>query len=188
MGECAFCRCSVAMTRCRRCPPAPDPEPSDAGLRCLRGAVARPPAAGRSMGARRTTATATASGSPRRSPRPGGRILCGVSTDQLRSTGRGPPYGLAGIRAACEEQLAVVEGAGSRAVLMASRAGRRRAGPRGPPGGLRPSAAAGRRARCTACGWARGGDLQPRAVGPEPGREAGRDGRQVPPARVLRNL
>ncbi|SNT02952.1 dihydrodipicolinate synthase family protein [Actinacidiphila glaucinigra] len=52
----------------------------------------------------------------------GGRIVCGVSTDQLRPTGFGHPYDLADIRAAYEEQLAVVEEAGSRAVLMASRA------------------------------------------------------------------
>lgn len=50
-------------------------------------------------------------------------MVCGVSTDQLRSTGRGPP-----VRPRRhpgrprQEQLAVVEGAGSRAVLMASRA------------------------------------------------------------------
>ncbi|MGW1585923.1 dihydrodipicolinate synthase family protein [Streptomyces sp. NPDC002386] len=46
----------------------------------------------------------------------GGRIACGVGTDQL--TGGT----LAGIRAAYEEQLAVVEEAGAQAVLMASRA------------------------------------------------------------------
>ncbi|WP_445284091.1 dihydrodipicolinate synthase family protein [Streptomyces sp. DSM 118148] len=46
----------------------------------------------------------------------GGRIACGVGTDQI--TGGG----LAGIRAAYEEQLAVVEEAGAQAVLMASRA------------------------------------------------------------------
>ncbi|MDX2812145.1 dihydrodipicolinate synthase family protein [Streptomyces sp. PA03-5A] len=52
----------------------------------------------------------------------GGRIACGVGTDQLASTEFGHPYGLTEIRAAYEEQLAVVEDAGSRAVLMASRA------------------------------------------------------------------
>ncbi|MGW5371712.1 dihydrodipicolinate synthase family protein [Streptomyces sp. NPDC004009] len=46
----------------------------------------------------------------------GGRIVCGVGTDQI--TGGG----LAEVRAAYEEQLAVVEEAGARAVLMASRA------------------------------------------------------------------
>ncbi|MFF3161732.1 dihydrodipicolinate synthase family protein [Streptomyces sp. NPDC003273] len=46
----------------------------------------------------------------------GGRIVCGVGTDQI--TGGG----LADVRAAYEEQLAVVEEAGARAVLMASRA------------------------------------------------------------------
>ncbi|MEU1008462.1 dihydrodipicolinate synthase family protein [Streptomyces sp. NPDC005890] len=46
----------------------------------------------------------------------GGRIACGVGTDQLTA---GSP---AGIRAAYEEQLAVVEEAGAQAVLMASRA------------------------------------------------------------------
>ncbi|WP_460108356.1 dihydrodipicolinate synthase family protein [Streptomyces sp. YKOK-J1] len=46
----------------------------------------------------------------------GGRIACGVGTDQF--TGGS----LAGIRAAYEEQLAVVEEAGAQAVLMASRA------------------------------------------------------------------
>ncbi|WP_225828684.1 dihydrodipicolinate synthase family protein [Streptomyces naphthomycinicus] len=46
----------------------------------------------------------------------GGRIACGVGTDQLT-------HGtLAGIRAAYEEQLAVAEEAGAQAVLMASRA------------------------------------------------------------------
>ncbi|MFK0226595.1 dihydrodipicolinate synthase family protein [Streptomyces sp. NPDC090303] len=47
----------------------------------------------------------------------GGSVVCGVGTDQL--TG---PAGLPEIRAAYEEQLAVVEEAGARAVLMASRA------------------------------------------------------------------
>ncbi|MEU6808218.1 dihydrodipicolinate synthase family protein [Streptomyces sp. NPDC046831] len=46
----------------------------------------------------------------------GGRIACGVGTDQI--TGGS----LAAIRAAYEEQLAVVEEAGAQAVLMASRA------------------------------------------------------------------
>ncbi|MGW5093443.1 dihydrodipicolinate synthase family protein [Streptomyces nodosus] len=46
----------------------------------------------------------------------GGRIACGVGTDQL-ATGS-----LTGIRAAYEEQLAVVEEAGAQAILMASRA------------------------------------------------------------------
>ncbi|MFF9065152.1 dihydrodipicolinate synthase family protein [Streptomyces sp. NPDC014891] len=47
----------------------------------------------------------------------GGRIACGAGTDQL--TG---PAGLAEVRAAYEEQLALVEETGSQAVLMASRA------------------------------------------------------------------
>ncbi|MDT0342627.1 dihydrodipicolinate synthase family protein [Streptomyces litchfieldiae] len=47
----------------------------------------------------------------------GGRIACGVGTDQL--TG---PVGLAEVRAAYEEQLAVVEETGAQAILMASRA------------------------------------------------------------------
>ncbi|MET9499350.1 dihydrodipicolinate synthase family protein [Streptomyces sp. NPDC006552] len=47
----------------------------------------------------------------------GGRIACGVGTDQL--TG---PADLAGVRAAYEEQLALVEGTGAQAILMASRA------------------------------------------------------------------
>nr|BFD84727.1 dihydrodipicolinate synthase family protein [Streptomyces sp. Xyl84] len=46
----------------------------------------------------------------------GGRIACGVGTDQI--TGGT----LAGIRAAYEEQLAVVEESGAQAILMASRA------------------------------------------------------------------
>ncbi|MFB7504217.1 dihydrodipicolinate synthase family protein [Streptomyces broussonetiae] len=46
----------------------------------------------------------------------GGRIACGVGTDQI--TGGSP----ARIRAAYEEQLAVVEESGARAILMASRA------------------------------------------------------------------
>jgi hypothetical protein len=48
----------------------------------------------------------------------GGRIACGAGTDQLTA----PAATLAEVRAAYEEQLAVVEGAGSQAVLMASRA------------------------------------------------------------------
>ncbi|MFJ4906824.1 dihydrodipicolinate synthase family protein [Streptomyces sp. NPDC093249] len=47
----------------------------------------------------------------------GGRIACGVGTDRL--TG---PAGLPAVREAYEEQLALVEETGSRAVLMASRA------------------------------------------------------------------
>ena len=52
----------------------------------------------------------------------GGLIACGVGTDQLRATGNGYPYSLDEVRAAYEEQLALVEESGSRAVLMASRA------------------------------------------------------------------
>jgi hypothetical protein len=48
----------------------------------------------------------------------GGRIACGVGTDQLT----GPAATLAEVTAAYEEQLAVVEEAGSPAILMASRA------------------------------------------------------------------
>ncbi|MFD9498838.1 dihydrodipicolinate synthase family protein [Streptomyces sp. NPDC060035] len=47
----------------------------------------------------------------------GGRIACGVGTDQL--TGPAP---LAEVRAAYEEQLALVEESGAQAILMASRA------------------------------------------------------------------
>ncbi|WP_306324652.1 dihydrodipicolinate synthase family protein [Streptomyces venezuelae] len=47
----------------------------------------------------------------------GGRIACGVGTDQL--TG---PADLVAVRKAYEEQLALVEETGSRAILMASRA------------------------------------------------------------------
>ncbi|MCA6094362.1 dihydrodipicolinate synthase family protein [Streptomyces sp. SCA3-4] len=48
----------------------------------------------------------------------GGRLVCGAGTDQLT-----PPYGrLEAVTAAYEEQLAVVEAAGARAVLMGSRA------------------------------------------------------------------
>ncbi|MFJ2261955.1 dihydrodipicolinate synthase family protein [Streptomyces sp. NPDC087844] len=55
----------------------------------------------------------------------GGLIACGVGTDQLPSTGTVNPYGsysLDDVRAAYEEQLALVEESGSRAILMASRA------------------------------------------------------------------
>ncbi|GGW27422.1 dihydrodipicolinate synthase family protein [Streptomyces caelestis] len=52
----------------------------------------------------------------------GGLIACGVGTDQLSVTETGYPYSLAEIRAAYEEQLAVVEESGARAILMASRA------------------------------------------------------------------
>ncbi|MFE3642669.1 dihydrodipicolinate synthase family protein [Streptomyces sp. NPDC059169] len=48
----------------------------------------------------------------------GGRIACGVGTDQLD----GRPVGLGVVRAAYEEQLALVEDCGSQAVLLASRA------------------------------------------------------------------
>ncbi|SEG79753.1 Protein of unknown function [Actinacidiphila yanglinensis] len=48
----------------------------------------------------------------------GGRIACGVGTDQLT----GPAATLAEVTSAYEEQLAVVEAAGSQAILMASRA------------------------------------------------------------------
>ncbi|MFH8347057.1 dihydrodipicolinate synthase family protein [Streptomyces sp. NPDC018045] len=47
----------------------------------------------------------------------GGRIACGVGTDQLNAS----VVSLAGIRAAYEEQLSLVEGAGARAIVMASR-------------------------------------------------------------------
>ncbi|MEU0129153.1 dihydrodipicolinate synthase family protein [Streptomyces sp. NPDC006289] len=47
----------------------------------------------------------------------GGRIACGVGTDQL--TG---PATLPEVRAAYEEQLALVEGSGAQAIVMASRA------------------------------------------------------------------
>ncbi|MEU0188798.1 dihydrodipicolinate synthase family protein [Streptomyces afghaniensis] len=52
----------------------------------------------------------------------GGLIACGVGTDQLSATEVGYPYSLAEIRAAYEEQLAVVEESGAQAILMASRA------------------------------------------------------------------
>ncbi|MDT6986027.1 dihydrodipicolinate synthase family protein [Streptomyces lusitanus] len=48
----------------------------------------------------------------------GGRIACGVGTDQLPDT----PVTLSEVRAAYEEQLAVVEESGAQAILMASRA------------------------------------------------------------------
>ena len=48
----------------------------------------------------------------------GGRIACGVGTDQLAS----PAVTLTDVRHAYEEQLALVEGVGARAILMASRA------------------------------------------------------------------
>ena len=48
----------------------------------------------------------------------GDRIACGAGTDQLTA----PAATLAEVRAAYEEQLAVVEAAGSQAILMASRA------------------------------------------------------------------
>ncbi|MDX3229872.1 dihydrodipicolinate synthase family protein [Streptomyces sp. ME19-01-6] len=52
----------------------------------------------------------------------GGRIACGVGTDQLPVTEVGYPYSLDEVRAAYEEQLEVVETAGAQAILMASRA------------------------------------------------------------------
>ncbi|MGX4692121.1 dihydrodipicolinate synthase family protein [Streptomyces sp. JNUCC 63] len=58
----------------------------------------------------------------------GGRIACGVGTDQItdrttdRTTDRATGGSLAGIRTAYEEQLAVVEESGAQAILMASRA------------------------------------------------------------------
>ncbi|MEU9336799.1 dihydrodipicolinate synthase family protein [Streptomyces sp. NPDC048290] len=52
----------------------------------------------------------------------GGRIVCGAGTDHLPAAGNGRTYALDEIRRAYEEQLAVVEDAGARAVLMASRA------------------------------------------------------------------
>ena len=48
----------------------------------------------------------------------GGRIACGVGTDQLT----GPAATLAEVTAAYEEQLSLVEAAGSQVILMASRA------------------------------------------------------------------
>ncbi|MFB1041708.1 dihydrodipicolinate synthase family protein [Streptomyces chrestomyceticus] len=47
----------------------------------------------------------------------GGRIACGVGTDQLSA----PEVSLVDIRAAYEEQLSLVEGAGAQAIVMASR-------------------------------------------------------------------
>ncbi|GHA46923.1 hypothetical protein GCM10010372_53500 [Streptomyces tauricus] len=52
----------------------------------------------------------------------GGLIACGVGTDQLAATEAGYPYTLDEVRAAYEEQLALVEESGSQAILMASRA------------------------------------------------------------------
>lgn len=49
----------------------------------------------------------------------GGRIACGVGTDQLPPAG---PATLAEVKAAYEEQLALVEESGAQAILMASRA------------------------------------------------------------------
>ncbi|MFD6193114.1 dihydrodipicolinate synthase family protein [Streptomyces sp. NPDC060275] len=49
----------------------------------------------------------------------GGRIACGVGTDQLTATATAT---LADVRSAYEEQLAVVEESGAQAILMASRA------------------------------------------------------------------
>ncbi|MFK0065587.1 dihydrodipicolinate synthase family protein [Streptomyces sp. NPDC091046] len=49
----------------------------------------------------------------------GGRIACGVGTDQLTAT---TATTLAEVRSAYEEQLAVVEESGAQAILMASRA------------------------------------------------------------------
>ncbi|MEU3057754.1 dihydrodipicolinate synthase family protein [Streptomyces griseus] len=50
----------------------------------------------------------------------GGRIACGVGTDQLPDTGAAPT--LAEVRAAYEEQLALAEEHGAQPILMASRA------------------------------------------------------------------
>ncbi|GCD45657.1 dihydrodipicolinate synthase family protein [Streptomyces paromomycinus] len=47
----------------------------------------------------------------------GGRIACGVGTDQLTA----PEVRLVDVRAAYEEQLSLVEGAGAQAIVMASR-------------------------------------------------------------------
>ncbi|WP_030889675.1 dihydrodipicolinate synthase family protein [Streptomyces sp. NRRL F-5053] len=53
----------------------------------------------------------------------GGRIACGVGTDQLSATdGRSPAQLRDRIRAAYEEQLALTEETGAQAILMASRA------------------------------------------------------------------
>ncbi|GAA4587542.1 dihydrodipicolinate synthase family protein [Streptomyces violaceoruber] len=51
----------------------------------------------------------------------GGRIACGVGTDQLTATAATAAT-LADVRSAYEEQLAVVEESGAQAILMASRA------------------------------------------------------------------
>jgi hypothetical protein len=48
----------------------------------------------------------------------GGRIACGVGTDQLTGTG----HSLDAVRAAYEEQLELVEDSGAQAIVMASRA------------------------------------------------------------------
>ncbi|MCS0638635.1 dihydrodipicolinate synthase family protein [Streptomyces sp. LP05-1] len=63
----------------------------------------------------RSAAEARSVGGPRAA---GAALVCGAGTDQL------PPgeHSLAAIRSAYEEQLAVVEGCGARAVLLASRA------------------------------------------------------------------
>ncbi|WP_217162630.1 dihydrodipicolinate synthase family protein [Streptomyces sp. AC512_CC834] len=54
----------------------------------------------------------------------GGRIACGVGTDQLTATAAGTATATttAEVRTAYEEQLAVVEESGAQAILMASRA------------------------------------------------------------------
>ncbi|MGP3987585.1 dihydrodipicolinate synthase family protein [Streptomyces sp. 3N207] len=56
----------------------------------------------------------------------GGRLACGVGTDQLSPRGAGPApdreKALAAITAAYEEQLALTEDTGAQAILMASRA------------------------------------------------------------------
>ncbi|MFJ9583989.1 dihydrodipicolinate synthase family protein [Streptomyces acidicola] len=52
----------------------------------------------------------------------GGRIACGVGTDQITSGSLSTPGSLEEIRKAYEEQLAVVEESGAQAILMASRA------------------------------------------------------------------
>ncbi|MEY9844847.1 hypothetical protein ABH940_001917 [Streptacidiphilus sp. BW17] len=52
----------------------------------------------------------------------GGRLACGVGTDQLGATSVGDGHSLTSITAAYEEQWQVVEEAGAQVVLMASRA------------------------------------------------------------------
>lgn len=52
----------------------------------------------------------------------GGRIACGVGTDQITAGSLIAPGSLEEIRKAYEEQLAVVEESGAQAILMASRA------------------------------------------------------------------